>query len=58
VSVRSDKRATFRCAADVVRPAMRVAPGLLAAADYVAGPYPATLEAAVLAGEAAAAALG
>ena len=33
-------------------------PGLQAAADYVAGPYPATLEAAVLAGEAAALALG
>jgi predicted NAD/FAD-binding protein len=54
VSVRADKRATFRCTAGVVRPAMDILPGLRAAADYVAGPYPATLEAAVLAGEAAA----
>jgi squalene-associated FAD-dependent desaturase len=56
-SVRADKRATFRCTAGVVRPGLRIAPGLLAAADFVAGPYPATLEAAVEAGEAAAAAL-
>jgi hypothetical protein len=54
VSVRADKRATFRCTAGVGRPAMDILPGLRAAADYVAGPYPATLEAAVLAGEAAA----
>ena len=52
-SVRADKRATFRCTAGVVRPARDILPGLQAAADYVAGPYPATLEAAVLAGEAA-----
>ena len=52
--VRADKRATFRCTAGVVRPAMDILPGLRAAADWVAGPYPATLEAAVLAGEAAA----
>ena len=52
-SVRADKRATFRCTAGVVRPGMDILPGLRAAADYVAGPYPATLEAAVLAGEAA-----
>ena len=58
VSVRADKRATFRCTAGVVRPAMDILPGLRAAADYVAGPYPATLEAAVLAGEAAARAPG
>ena len=53
-SVRADKRATFRCTAGVVRPGMDILPGLRAAADYVAGPYPATLEAAVIAGEAAA----
>ena len=53
-SVRADKRATFRCTAGVVRPGMDILPGLRAAADYVAGPYPATLEAAVSAGEAAA----
>ena len=57
-SVRADKRATFRCDAGVVRPSMDILPGLRAAADYVAGPYPATLEAAILAGEAAAFALG
>jgi hypothetical protein len=57
-SVRTDKRATFRCGAGVVRPAMEILPGLHAAADYVAGPYPATLEAAVMAGEAAALTLG
>ena len=56
-SVRTDKRATFRCTAGVVRPRMDILPGLLAAADYVAGPYPATLEAAVRAGEAAAMAM-
>jgi squalene-associated FAD-dependent desaturase len=53
-SVRTDRRATFRCTAGVVRPGMEILPGLRAAADYVAGPYPATLEAAVRAGEAAA----
>jgi predicted NAD/FAD-dependent oxidoreductase len=37
---------------------MDIAPGLRAAGDWVAGPYPATLEAAVLAGEAAARASG
>ena len=58
ISVRADKRATFRCTAGVVRPDMDIVPGLRAAADYVAGPYPATLESAVLAGEAAALALG
>ena len=57
VSVRADKRATFRCSAGVVRPTRAILPRLQAAADYVAGPYPATLEAAVLAGEAAASAL-
>jgi squalene-associated FAD-dependent desaturase len=53
-SIRADKRATFRCTAGVVRPPMDILPGLRAAADWVDGPYPATLEAAVLAGEAAA----
>ena len=53
-SVRADKRATFRCTAGVIRPAMDILPGLRAASDWVAGPYPATLEAAVMAGEAAA----
>jgi squalene-associated FAD-dependent desaturase len=57
LAARADRRATFRCAAGVVRPAMAVAPGLAAAGDYVDGPYPATLEAAVRSGEAAVAAL-
>jgi squalene-associated FAD-dependent desaturase len=56
-SVRADKRATFRCTAGVVRPPPDILPGLHAAADYVASAYPATLEAAVLSGEAAARAL-
>ena len=56
-SVRADKRATFRCTAGVMRPPRDILPGLQAAADFVAGPYPATLEAAVRAGEAAALAL-
>jgi hypothetical protein len=53
IAARADRRATFRCVAGIVRPAMAVAPGLSAAGDYVDGPYPATLEAAVRAGEAA-----
>ena len=57
-SVRADRRATFRCAAGVARPGRVIATGLQAAADWIDGPYPATLEAAVLAGEAAADALG
>jgi len=57
IAIRTDRRATFRCTAGVRRPPARIAPGLVAAGDYVAGRYPATLEAAVLAGEAAAAAL-
>ena len=57
VGIRADRRATFRCSACVVRPGMDILPGLRAAADYVAGPYPATLESAVRAGEAAAFAL-
>jgi hypothetical protein len=45
-----EKRATFRCTAALQRPAAAIAPGLSCAADYVAGPYPATLEGAVRAG--------
>ena len=54
----TEKRATFRCTPLLERPPMRVAPGLLAAGDYVDGPYPATLEGAVRAGVAAAHAIG
>ena len=49
-----DKRATFACTPALQRPAMHVAPGLLACGDYVDGPYPSTLEAAVRSGLAAA----
>jgi squalene-associated FAD-dependent desaturase len=57
VRVLAEKRATFRCTPGLRRPPARIAPGLLAAGDHVDGPYPATLEGAVRAGEAAAAAL-
>ena len=52
-----EKRATFACTPGLQRPAMRIAPGLLACGDYVDGPYPATLEGAVRSGLAAAQAL-
>lgn len=53
-----EKRATFACTPSLVRPAQMIAPGLLACGDYVAGPYPATLEGAVRSGLVAAAQLG
>ncbi|MDD2923865.1 hydroxysqualene dehydroxylase HpnE [Rhodoferax sp.] len=49
-----EKRATFACVPHLLRPGSRIAPGLLACGDYVAGPYPATLEGAVRSGVAAA----
>jgi squalene-associated FAD-dependent desaturase len=52
-----EKRATFACTPGLLRPALRVAPGLLACGDYVEGPYPATIEGAVRAALAAAALL-
>ena len=45
-----EKRATFACTPGLLRPAAQIAPGLLACGDYVAGPYPATLEGAVRSG--------
>jgi predicted NAD/FAD-dependent oxidoreductase len=45
-----EKRATFACTPGLQRPAALIAPGLLACGDYVAGPYPATLEGAVRSG--------
>jgi monoamine oxidase len=54
----TERRATFRCVPLLNRPAARIAPGLWAAGDYVAGPYPATLEGAVRSGLAAAKHLG
>jgi squalene-associated FAD-dependent desaturase len=53
----TDKRATFACVAELRRPPARIAAGLVAAGDYIAGPYPATLEAAVRSGISAAQAL-
>jgi len=49
-----EKRATFVCTPQLARPPMHIAPALLACGDYVAGPYPATLEGAMLHGTAAA----
>ena len=48
-----EKRATFACTPGLQRPPAFIAPGLLACGDYVAGPYPATLEGAVRSGLAA-----
>jgi predicted NAD/FAD-dependent oxidoreductase len=45
-----EKRATFACTPGLVRPPAAIASGLWAAGDYVQGPYPATLEAAVRSG--------
>ncbi|MCJ7800262.1 MAG: hydroxysqualene dehydroxylase HpnE [Polaromonas sp.] len=49
-----EKRATFACTPGLQRPPAEVAAGLLACGDYIAGPYPATLEGAVRSGLAAA----
>ena len=48
-----DKRATFACTPALERPGTQLAPGLWACGDYIAGPYPATLEGAVRSGSAA-----
>jgi len=53
-----EKRATFACTPGLRRPPPLVAPGLLACGDYVAGPYPATIEGAVTSARAAVAGLG
>ena len=51
----TEKRATFACTPDVFRPvAQTPASGLFLAGDYTEGPYPATLEGAVLSGQRAA----
>jgi squalene-associated FAD-dependent desaturase len=50
----TEKRATFACTPGFAPPPARIAPGLWAAGDYIAGPYPATLEGAVRSGRAAA----
>lgn len=51
VQVMTEKRATFRCLPGLNRPSALIAPGLVAAGDYVQGPYPATLEGAVRSAE-------
>ena len=53
----TEKRATFACTPGLNRPPGAIAPGLFACGDYVAGPYPATLEGAVRSGLQAADAL-
>ncbi|HQD16193.1 MAG TPA: hydroxysqualene dehydroxylase HpnE [Ottowia sp.] len=53
----TEKRATFSCTPALKRPPADVAPGLSVCGDYVAGPYPATLEGAVRSGLQAAEAL-
>ena len=53
-----EKRATFACTPGLARPALRIAPGLVACGDYIEGPYPATLEGAVRSGLAAGRAMG
>lgn len=58
VQTLTEKRATFRCTPNLLRPAMRIAPNLHAAGDHVAGPYPATLEGAVRSGRSAVSAFG
>jgi predicted NAD/FAD-dependent oxidoreductase len=56
--VLTEKRATFACVPGLERPGVRIGPRLFAAGDYIAGPYPATLEGAVRSGLDAAAAIG
>ncbi|EYC50949.1 desaturase [Hylemonella gracilis str. Niagara R] len=53
-----EKRATFACTPGLSRPLATIAPTLWACGDYVAGPYPATLEGAVRSGVAAVQAWG
>ncbi len=53
----TEQRATFACTPALGRPPANIAPGLVAAGDYVKGPYPATLEGAVRSGNQAAAVL-
>jgi hypothetical protein len=50
-----EKRATFACRPGIFRPANATsAPGFFLAGDYTAGPYPATLEGAIVSGRGAA----
>jgi squalene-associated FAD-dependent desaturase len=49
----AEKRATFLCTPNLQRAPQQILPGLVAAGDYVIGPYPATLEGAVRSGNTA-----
>jgi len=51
--VLAEKRATFACTPGLARPPASADPHIRVAGDYVAGPYPATLEGAVRSGRAA-----
>ena len=51
--IAAERRATFACTPALQRPPPWLAPGLVAAGDYIAGPYPATLEGAVRSGQSA-----
>ncbi len=42
-----EKRATFACTPGLERPGLQIAAGLAACGEYVAGPYPGTIEGAV-----------
>lgn len=42
-----EKQATFACTPGLIRPGTQILSGLVACGDYVAGPYPATLEGAI-----------
>ena len=55
--VLAERRATYRCLPDQPPPALEPAPGLFLAGDYCYPHFPATLEAAVRSGQAAATAL-
>ncbi len=52
-----EKRATFACTPGLVRPGIVIGDGLWACGDWVEGPYPATLEGAVMSGQRVVAAL-
>jgi hydroxysqualene dehydroxylase len=52
-----ERRATFACTPGLVRPGIAIDEGLWACGDWVEGPYPATLEGAVLSGQRVAAAV-
>lgn len=45
-----EKRAAFACTPGLLRPSMHIHDGVMACGDYVAGPYPSTLEAGVRSG--------